>query len=242
MGFKAELEIFDGPLDLMLHLIKEHKLDIFDLDIQVLVEQYANYLSRLETLQLEIEADYLHEFATLIEYKSKKLLPKEQASIDEDYEEDPKERLVKRLIEYQKFKDVSNQLSLRFQERNMQLAKPISSFQEADFEDEDKIEGNPNDLLKAMNKLLRRISLQTPMDTKITEKEISVDERIVQLKERILNLEEVFSFEKLMEDCTNVHLFVVTFLSVLDLVRNAVIHFTIDEQDAIWFKKGRIDE
>ena len=87
MNFKITIEQFEGPLDLMLHLIKENKLDLFDLDISVLTDQYLAYLDQMQELHLEIASEYLVELATLIEYKSKKLLPKDQSQLDEEYEE-----------------------------------------------------------------------------------------------------------------------------------------------------------
>ena len=121
MGFEVETLKFEGPLDLMLHLIHEQQLDIFDLDMEVLTEQYINYLHALEELHLEIESEYLVELATLIEYKSKKLLPKKPDEEDEDLE-DPKDRLVRRLLEYQKYKEVSKALYDSFVERQDQLS------------------------------------------------------------------------------------------------------------------------
>ena len=94
MDFKVTIDQFEGPLDLMLHLIKENKLDLFDLDIDVLTGQYLIYLDSMDQLHLEIASEYLVELATLIEYKSKRLLPKDESVLDEDLEEDPKDRLV----------------------------------------------------------------------------------------------------------------------------------------------------
>ena len=98
MDFKVTIDQFEGPLDLMLHLIKENKLDLFDLDIDVLTGQYLIYLDSMDQLHLEIASEYLVELATLIEYKSKRLLPKDESVLDEDLEEDPKDRLVRRLL------------------------------------------------------------------------------------------------------------------------------------------------
>ena len=106
MGFEVETQRFEGPLDLMLHLIREQKLDIFDLDMEVLTDQYIHYLHEMEELHLEVESAYLVELTTLIEYKSRKLLPRKEDELEDDYE-DPKDRLVRRLLEYQKYKEVS---------------------------------------------------------------------------------------------------------------------------------------
>ena len=103
MSFLANIEQFEGPLDLMLHLIKEQELDIFDLDLDILTKQYLLYIEEMENLELEVESEYLVELATLVEYKSKKLLPKDESKIEDEYEEDPKERLFRRLLEYQKY-------------------------------------------------------------------------------------------------------------------------------------------
>ena len=84
MGFEVETVKFEGPLDLMLHLIHEQQLDIFDLDMEVLTDQYINYLHQMEELHLEVESEYLVELATLIEYKSKKLLPKKADEIEDE--------------------------------------------------------------------------------------------------------------------------------------------------------------
>ena len=239
MAFLANIQTFEGPLDLMLHLIKEQQLDIFDLDMDVLTEQYMQYLNQMEDLQLEVESEYLVELATLIEYKSKKLLPKDTSVIESEYEEDPKEALVRRLLEYQKYKEVSKTLYDAYLERQDQLSKPITSAE--NFRNDDVVElydGNPNELLKAMNKVLRRIQLSKPIDTKVTQKEISIDDRILQIKARLINLKETFNFEELVDDCTNLHEYIVTFLSVLDLAKNHVLYFTVDSDDTIWFKRG----
>ena len=94
MSFTVAVDQFEGPLDLMLHLIKEKELDLFDLDIHVLTEQYLLYLNKMEEMHLEVCSEYLVELATLIEYKSKKLLPKQEAELNDAYEEDPKDRLA----------------------------------------------------------------------------------------------------------------------------------------------------
>ncbi len=239
MSFKANLEKFDGPLDLMLHLIREQKLDIFDLDMDVLTEQYLNYLNSLEDLKLEIESEYLAELATLIEYKSKKLLPKEKTALDGEYEEDPKDRLVRRLLEYQQYKEVSKKLNDFYLDRMDQMSKPLS-FDRNKFqiiEDDQKIDGNPYDLLKAMNKLMRRIQLSRPLETKFTEKEISIDDRSLEIRAMLKDLPETFNFEMLVKDIKSIHIFIVTFLSVLDLARTGHLVFNVDKQDNIWLKR-----
>ena len=243
MGFTVETTKFDGPLDLMLHLIKEQQLDIFDLDMEVLTDQYIKYLHEMEKLELEIESEYLVELATLIEYKSKKLLPKKADELEDDYEEDPKERIVRRLLEYQKYKEISSELYEAFNERQEQFAKPLSIDNVSNnLVDEQKLEGNPYDLLKAMTKVLRRLQLSKPIETKLTAKEISTEDRILEIKSRLSSLPSTFSFDNLVDDCHTVHEVIVTFLAILDMAKDHYLVFSVDDNEEIWFKRGNNNE
>ena len=244
MSFTVETTKFDGPLDLMLHLIKEQQLDIFDLDMEVLTDQYINYLQTMEKLELEIESEYLVELATLIEYKSKKLLPKKTEELEDEYEEDPKERIVRRLLEYQKYKEVSSELLEAFNQRQEQFAKPLSidSINTNNLVDDQKLEGNPYDLLKAMTRVLRRMELSKPIETKLTAKEISTEDRILEIKSRLSTLPKTFNFENLVSDCHNVHEVIVTFLAILDMAKDHYLVFSTDDNDEIWFRRGENNE
>ena len=239
MSFLANIEQFEGPLDLMLHLIKEQELDIFDLDLDILTKQYLLYIEEMENLELEVESEYLVELATLVEYKSKKLLPKDESKIEDEYEEDPKERLVRRLLEYQKYKEVSKTLYDTYSDRSFQLSKPISDGEEFKVQESNSpYDGNPNDLQKAMSRVIRRLELSKPIETKYTSKELSVDDRILAIKARLKDLDDTFSFEKLVDDCKEVHEVIVTFLAVLDLAKNHILFFSTDDNDNIWFTRG----
>ena len=230
----------------MLHLIREQQLDIFDLDMDILTEQYINYLHSMEELHLEVESEYLVELATLIEYKSRKLLPKQEDTLEGEYEEDPREKLVQRLLEYQRFKEVSSVLYESFLERQDQMSKPVSYAEVVKnsqiLSDEEKLEGNPYDLLKAMNKVLRRLQLSRPMDIRYTRKELSTEDRILQIKSRLRTLPKTFTFEDLTADCHDVHEYIVTFLSILDMAKDHLLVFHVDEEERIWFKRGENDD
>ena len=244
MGFEVETLKFEGPLDLMLHLIHDNKLDIFDLDMEVLTDQYIAYIHKLENLQLEVESEYLVMLTTLIEFKSKKLLPKKADEVDEDIE-DPKDKLVRRLLEYQKYKEVSGVLYDKYVERQDQLSKPVS-FDEVIKASKDvevqKLEGDPYDLLKAMNKVLRRLQLSKPLDVKFTQKELSPEDRILEIKSRMKQLPETFAFDTLIEDCDDIHEYIVTFLAILDMAKDHYLLFTIDDNENIWFRRGSNNE
>ena len=240
MGFTVETLKFEGPLDLMLHLIREQQLDIFDLDMEVLTDQYIAYLHQMEEMHIDVESEYLVELSTLIEYKSKKLLPKQHDELDDDYE-DPKDKLVRRLLEYQKYKEVSGVLYDQYIDRQDQMSKPVSFEQVLKSKENvetQKLEGDPYDLLKAMNKVLRRLQLSRPLDIKFTQKELSPEDRILQIKARLKDLPETFNFETLLEDCENLHEYVVTFLAILDMAKDHYLVFTIDNSENIWFRRG----
>ena len=241
MGFIVNINDFEGPLDLMLHLVRENELDLFNLNISVLTDQYLSYINQMNDLQLEVESEYLVELATLIEYKSKKLLPKNTEELEGEYEEDPAIRLANRLIMYQKYKDVTEELNEQYSLRQKQYSKNMSEVSEEFIENNDyfNINGNPYMLMKAMSRALRRIQLVQPIEVKKTTKELSVDDRILQIKSRLAELEETFSFETLVSDCVSMEMFIVTFLAVLDLAKNQFLIFTIDEQDVIWFKRRK---
>lgn len=193
----------------------------------------------MENLELEVESEYLVELATLVEYKSKKLLPKDESKIEDEYEEDPKERLVRRLLEYQKYKEVSKTLYDAYSDRSFQLSKPISDGEEFKVQESNSpYDGNPNDLLKAMSRVIRRLELSKPIETKYTSKELSVDDRILAIKARLKDLDDTFSFEKLVDDCKEVHEVIVTFLAILDLAKNHILFFSTDDNDNIWFTRG----
>lgn len=243
MGFKVAINEFEGPLDLMLHLIREQELDLFDLDITILVDQYITYINAAKEVHLEIASEYLTMLATLIEFKSKKLLPKNKEVLDGDFEEDPQELLVKRLLEYQQFKEVSEMLEDRYQERIKQVSasmEPVAEVWLQDVEVED-LEGDVSELYKAMTKVLQRISLDNPFQTKVTRKEVSVDERVVSIRERYKGSKTSFTFSSVVSDTRDLQVFVVSFLAVLDMIRLNLLTFVIDDKSEIWLKWSDID-
>ncbi|MEG0469229.1 segregation and condensation protein A [Amedibacillus sp. YH-ame10] len=242
MAFTITIDQFEGPLDLMLHLIKDNKLDLFDLDMNLLTEQYLHYLNAMESMHLEVASEFLSELAGLIEYKSKKLLPREKVEIEEEYEEDQRDRLVKRLLEYQRFKEVSAEFEKSYEARQLMMEKPMSEITQKWMNTtmEGDLEGNPYDLIKAMSKVLRRAALAHPFETKMTVKELSLDERVVQIKSRLRDWVGKMNFEDLCTDCTDLHMVIVTFLSILDLIKHKEITFHIDEEETIWIIRGEV--
>lgn len=240
MPFSIQIDQFEGPLDLMLHLVKENKLDLFDLDMDILTQQYLEYINAMEEMHLEIASEFLSELAGLLEYKSKKLLPREKVLIEEEYEEDHKEKLAARLLEYRRYQEVCERFHDLYEQRQLSYTKPLSdeTQQWTQKVSDEKIKGNPNDLVRAMNKVLRRLVLLHPREMRMHVNELSLDERLLQIKTRLMDFVGKLSFEELCNDCDSLHMVIVTFLAVLDLVKHGEISYAVDQHDIIWIVKG----
>ncbi len=236
MEFTVVIEKFNGPLDLMLHLIKEKELDLFDLDIFELTNQYLTYLNQMEALKLEIASEYLTMLATLIEYKSKRLLPTDESELESEYEEDQRDLLVKRLLEYQRFKEVLEPLESLYESRSRQIDKPMESLPESFFQDDfERYDGSPYELTKAMQRVLRRLALSSSIKTKFTQKEISVDEMITTIRTTYPKTGNSFTFNEIVNDCESLQEAIVAFLAILDLIRLNLLYFSLHESE-IWLR------
>lgn len=246
--FQVALDQFEGPLDLMLHLIKEKKLDLFNLEVDVLVDQYIGFIHALEETQLEIASEYLVELAALVEYKSKKCLPVSDDNLDvAKYEKDTKDELVRRLIEYQKFKDITQRLQSRYEERAQQMDKPADALYLNDLDDKYHFyESDVYELMKAMEKCIARFHLSHPSQVKFTKTEISLEDRVTQILGMIDPDTPVYDFDDFIADADSVNLFIVSFLAVLELIRQGIlaIHEVSDQRIALKLgeKYGKHDE
>ena len=205
---------FEGPLDLLLHLIKTSKMNIYDISIVDITEQYINFINKMEEMNLDVASEYLVMASELIEIKSKMLLPK----TEEEEEEDPREDLVNRLIEYQKYKDmISSFKELESSRKEIFTKEPINYNELSDGYIENNGEITLEDLVNALNKFLVRKEAEKPITTKITKKEISVSDRTRDIR-KILNKKKSVSFFELFEVKTKEYV-VVTFLSILEMAK-----------------------
>ena len=213
---------FEGPLDLLLHLIKKSKMDIFDIDISDITNQYINYINEMSELNLDIASEYLVMAAELIEMKSRKLLPGKEE--DEENEEiiNPEEELKRRLAEYEKYKESTEVFRNLEEKRTSYYTKAPESLKQYS---EEKLENDGSvgvmDLLDAFQKLLEREQFKRPLNTKIARKELSVKERVVKIRE-ILKEKKKVNFVELFDDFSKPYV-VVTFLSVLEMAKNREI-------------------
>jgi segregation and condensation protein A len=220
--FPVTLEVFQGPLDLLLHLIKKHELDIYDLPIALITRQYLDYIGLMEEMQLDVAGDFLVMAATLIHIKSRSLLPR-PAPEQEDPEEDPREALVRRLVEHQKFKAAAELLHDKETVRSAQWARPderIAALAGEGLDKEPELEVDLFSLMTAFKAVVDRAK-QRPQ-VYLPMEQMSIEQRIEQLMRRLEGV-EAMGFEDLFEDVARRGDLIVTFLAVLEMIRLKVL-------------------
>ena len=217
MDYCFTIDKFSGPLDLLLHLIKQSNIDIYDIKIDEITNQYLDYINKMEELNLNIASSYLVMAAELIEMKASMLLPKPEIEEDE-YEEDPKEKLIQRLIEYQNYKDVISKFHDLEIERQQYYTKKASDISDYDIETKLNDDIELSDLLKAFEKFLQKKEDNKPLNTKITTKEYSITKRSKEIK-NIIKSKKRINFIELFDVKTKSYI-IVTFLSILVLAKN----------------------
>lgn len=234
MEFLVTLNEFEGPLDLMLHLVRQHKLDLHNLNMSELADQYIAYLRSMADLHLEIASEYLEELALLVEYKSRMLLPRQQDATTDDYEEDRRQDLVRRLLEYQAYKEAGQMLAERYDQRSLLLGRPADSrIREWSRPVEEEWSGTGDELARAMERVLRRYAVLVPHQTRVETRELSTAMRREQIEGRITSRK--ITLRQLCEDCTDLHMVVVTFLALLDLLHEGLAAARQDGEDIeIW--------
>lgn len=224
MEYKVTINDFEGPMDLLLHLVKENNIDIIELNVEEITEQYLKYIEKAEELNLDIASEYLTLAAELIEIKSMSLLPK-KVVVEDDYEEDPRENLIARLIEYQKYKEVTKDLKELEEQRKHFYSKSPSNLKEFKENEEMNYGDLTMDLLmNAFQKFLDRKEEEKPLNTKITKKEYSVSARSREIKD-VLKKRKKVEFEELFEIVTKDYV-VVTFLSILSMAKKGELIIT----------------
>lgn len=222
--YVVTIDNFDGPLDLLLHLIKEQDIDIYDIKIEDITKQYLDYIRHMKELNLEIASEYLVMASELIEMKSKMLLPKNKEKEDDDYEEDPRELLIERLLAYKRYKEVTSEFKDLELTRKMIFTREPDNLNRYVKEDENSEDLGVADLIDAFNNLLKRKELDRPIATKITKKELSVTEKVNKIKNILRNKKKI-NFEDIFEVSTKEEV-IISFLSVLEMVKKDEILLT----------------
>ena len=221
MNYQCNLDIFEGPLDLLLHLIKEQKMDIYDIRIAEITKQYLSYLDLLSELNLEMVGEYLVMAAELAKIKSKSLLPIPETEEDvlTAAGEDPRAELMRRLLEYQRYKEAAFELRQKEYDQQQIFSRTGEVVLE-NSEEELLIEANVFDLLTAFQKVLKEKSFKKNYEIKVTT--LSVSDRISGILE-ILNVSESVTFDSLFTSLNTKQEVIVTFLAILELMRMQLI-------------------
>ena len=227
MEYQVTVDQFTGPLDLLLHLIKEHDMDLLDLDVAAVCDQYLAYIQTMDPSLLEAVSEYLVMAAWLIEMKSKLLLPKPEIDEEDDYEAERK-RMIERLIEKNRINGILEAFEASYDKRQTMHSKIPSALEEYLPSGEETIpEGmEVYDLIKAMQRVMQRRALLQPLESKIARVEISIDERTEQIRSYFLrHKDKTVDFEDLFDEGDR-YFAIVTFLSILVLVKNSELLIT----------------
>lgn len=211
---------FEGPLDLLLHLIKTSKMDIYDVNITYIIEEYLKYINAMQDLNIDIASEYLVMAAELIHLKSKMLINIEDEVEDEsdEFTISSEEELKQKLIEYEKYKKSTDSFRKLEENRKEYLTRSPENISEYSKDIKYNMELSIEDLINAFLEYRKRLDREKPLETKITRKELSVKERINSIR-NILKIKKKIVFTDLFESFTKEYV-VVTFLSILNMSKN----------------------
>lgn len=228
MEYKIKIDAFQGPMDLLLHLIDKAEIDIYDIPINIIAEQFIEYLREMEELNLEVASEFLLIAATLLEIKSKMLLPQNVSDFDDDSEveeEDPRAELIKRLVEYKKYKEAAEELKGFESIYSKMFFKPREELEEY-VEEEIELTGLSVDkLLKTLNTIMKNNKNKMDiLDINIIQREeFTLEDCILEIKSNLERKEKI-EFSELLNENSHIGKIVVYFLSILELVKMKYIY------------------
>lgn len=233
--YNIKIPVFEGPLDLLLHLIRENKLDIYDIPIALITHQYLKYIKIMKELNLDIAGEFLVMAATLIHIKSRMLLPPDEEAPPEE-QEDPRRELVQRLIEYQALKEAALSLKKREDEWTKVFRRePLSDEADGDVYLSDV---SLFDLLEAFKKIL---ATAPPEVATITKETLTVKDKMSLIME-MLEGQNAIRFEEFFKEVLTKTLLIVTFIALLELIRLGLIRaYQEKEFGNIWVIKQNVD-
>jgi segregation and condensation protein A len=221
--YAIKLDIFEGPLDLLLYLIKKNEIDIYNIPVALITEQYLDYLKIIKSLNLDLAGEYLVMASTLIHIKSKMLLPVPDEPSAEEGDEDPRNELVRQLLEYQTFKEAANSLGMRpLLERDVfTRSAPLGDDVDKPAEDDDELmEINVFELIEAFYRVVSRIDKKELLE--IDLEKMSLTDIINDIMER-LTREKNLTFEELLGERVDRRRIIYTFLAILELIKMRMI-------------------
>lgn len=220
MEYRVNLKVYEGPMDLLLDLIKKNEVDIYDIPIQIITEQFLDYIEEANRINLELTSDFILMASTLIEIKSKMLLPRIPEIIEEDEQEDPRDELVKKILEYEKYKEVSEILKESAQYEAKAFYKLPEDFSKID--DIILVKNlNVENLVKSFNKILKNAEKNEEISS-IRRDYFPVEKAMKIIKEKI-KISESFLFTEILSENYTVSEVVSFFLSLLELIKTGEI-------------------
>ena len=244
---KIKLDIFEGPLDLLLHLIRSLELDIYDIPIAEVTEQYMDFIHTMKKLELEVAGEYLVMAATLMAIKSQMLLPKQELEeeFDDIYEEDPRDELVAQLLEYRKYKFAAERLLEKSEERQLYFTKDPMDVDEYKEEEAElaKNQLNAIDLFLAFHNMLEKKKKRMPIETTVRADDRSIENKMTFIESSLLNGASGQPLDAFFTDFSKPEI-VITFMALLELMKNGKIRveqtgnyetillYSVGEQDA----------
>jgi segregation and condensation protein A len=240
-SYTVKLEVFEGPLDLLLHLIRKNEVDIYDIPLSTITRQYLEYIKMMKELNLEIAGEFLVMASTLIQIKSKTLLPPlpDDESAEEE-EEDPRAELVRRLLEYQKYKEAATTLSEREMLGRDTYARLFSPAELEGIEpEEEPAEVELFELIEAFRKVLDRVSDESFHE--VGAESITIAERINEILSQLEGKESLV-FDELFPEHFNRDFLIATFLAVLELCKLKTIKVVqANRYGSIWIQPAVIE-
>jgi segregation and condensation protein A len=212
-GITIHLEAFEGPLDLLLHLIKKEEVDIWNIPIAHITEQYLQYLEIMKDLNINVAGEWLMMAATLIYIKSRMLVPQEKTETAEEQTDDPRTELVYQLLEHQKFKNAAEMLYTREEVENAVWSKPPAEILE---EGEEVVAVTLFDLLRAFHEVVQRFEETRVME--VRQENVTIEQKIEDIRQLFL-VHDKLQFSQLFAEIRSKRHLIVTFLALLELVR-----------------------
>jgi len=224
--YSVKLDIFEGPLDLLLYLIKQQEVDIYDIPISSITQQYLEYIEIMKSLDLEVAGEFLVMAATLIKIKSKMLLPRHE-ELEGPEAEDPRRDLVQQLLEYKKFKEAASRLEEREEHQRLMYPRPKGAFEKQDDAPAEppKPEVGLIDLLQAFRQVVERIDKVKLYE--IVGEDITIEERLDFVLKEISEKKQMKFFDLFVNE-TRKLVMVVTFFALLELIRLG--HVTVTQE------------
>ncbi len=230
MEYTIHLENFDGPMDLLLHLVHQTKLDVYELNMSEIIESYLTYIKTLQHLNIELGGEFLLMASSLVHLKSKKLIghTTSEESNEDEFDISSEEDLKNKIIEYEKYKKISKELRGLEEKRNQVFTKLPENLKKYAREVELVNDGiTVEDLVKSLLDIEARIHYKEPLETKITRKEISVGDRVIKIRD-FLKIKKHVYFEELFEIPSRDYI-IATFLAILEMSKSSEIRLFQEE-------------